>query len=554
MNRLQLLGALVAVLMLAGCASIPSTGQVNAGIELSDSNAIELDILARGPQDGDSQEQILQGFLAAAASPQLDYRIAREFLTTNFSKDWKPDSGTTVDQAAERSSSSTSSSTMALRIKPVATVADDGVYSQASSTAAETRNYGFEQVNGQWRISSAPQGIVIDQPTFGIVFGAYSLEFFSQDGQFLVPDVRWFARRETTQTAIVRALVAGPVDWLSTGVVSAVPTAARLDADSVPVTGSTATVNLAVDTVPSAETLSRIHAQLLESLSGVSGITSVNLAINGTTENVNALVPAPTVSPRVDTRPAVLTATGFGFISSVSRQLEELPELSAALVAAAPIAISLGVNAGFAAALTENGILRVAGNTTETVWSGSDWLAPSADTFGGIWSTRSSARLAWQGADGGSAEFSTGWGDATPRALAVSRDGSRVIAALQTGSLTRLVVSAIARGGDGSPTALGQPFVVTEFDGDALALGWVDSSSVAVLRSGTSSSPVTIAVVGGQTTQSSAPVDAVSLVTGNNVRDLRVLNSAGDLLQPSGASWQVRASGVKVIASQTGTR
>lgn len=551
MPNLRVLVALFAALALAGCASIPSSGAVNAGIELGDSNTIELDILARGPQDGDSQEQILQGFLAAAASPQLDYRIAREFLTASFSKDWKPDSASTVDQPADRSLSVTSETAMSLRIKPVATVADDGVFTAAVSGAAETRNYSFEQVAGQWRISAAPQGIVIDQPTFGIVFGKYALEFFSPDGQFLVPDVRWFARRETTQTAIVRALVAGPVDWLEAAVTSAVPAAARLDADSVPVSGSTATVNLAVDTVPSAETLSRMQTQLQASLAGVSGISTVSVAINSTTENISPLVPAPIQTPRVDTRPVVLTADGFGYVSSVSGQIEPISTLSAAMVDLSPLAVSLGVNAGYAAVLTASGVARVTPAGSQAVWNGTDWLAPSADPYGGIWSARSAGKLSWSGPDGGNAEFSTGWGSDELTALSISRDGSRVAATLHSGAFTRLVVSAISRGGDGSPTGLGAPLLVAEFDGGVRGLAWADPTAVSVLRDTDSIANITI---GGQATALSTPVGATSLATGNSVRELRVLTSSGELAQPSGASWQVRASGVRVLAQQTGLR
>ncbi|MFM6975182.1 MAG: GerMN domain-containing protein, partial [Agromyces sp.] len=378
------LSVLLVIVTLSGCASIPTSGQVNAGIELGDNNAVELDILARGPQDGDSPEQILQGFLAAAASPQLDYRIAREFLTAEFSKEWKPDSGTTVDRAADRAVS-TEGATASLRIRPLASVSDDGVYTAAAAGSAETRNYSLQEVSGQWRISAAPQGIVIDQATFGIVFGTYALQFFSPDARFMVPDVRWFALRETTQTAIVRAVVAGPVSWLQSGVTSAVPSGARLDADSVPISGSTATINLAVDTMPSADMLSRMRAQFLTSLNGVAGISAIELAINGTVENINPLLPAPTLTPRVDARPVVLTADSFGFLSGVSAQVEPISALAGALLRIAPDAIALGPEASFAAARTTNGIWRVTSSGAQPVWTGPGWLPPSVDSAGGIW-------------------------------------------------------------------------------------------------------------------------------------------------------------------------
>lgn len=552
------LAALGTVLALAGCASIPSSGSVQQGITLDNSGSVQVDILARGPQDGDSQQQILDGFLAAAASPQHDYQIAREFVTSDFSQQWKPDSATTVDQIDQRTSSATSDTSIALRIKPIANVSDQGDYAAANADTSETRNYSFAQVNGQWRITAAPQGVVIDQATFGVVWSSYSLNFFSLDANYLVPDVRWFARRETTQTAIVRALIAGPSDWLVSGVSSAVPTGARLDADTVPVANGTATVNLAVDAIPSTDTLSRIETQLLSSLGGVNAISQVAIQINGVPENVGTMLPAPTSTPKVDSRPVVLNGSGFGYLSAVSGQLESIAPLAAALTALAPRAITVGVNAQFAAATSGSGVYRVTSSGSSQVFAGGGWTAPTADPNGGIWATRSASVVSWQAADGGTAQFATGWGSDTVVAIAVSRDGTRLAGLLQSGGVMRLVVSAIARGGDGSPTAIGAPLVVSTIDGSAATggapLAWLDPSTLGVLGGGSEVS-FTSAVIGGQSTAIAAPTGSVTVAGGNSSRDVRVETSAGELfLMQSGTGWQSRSTGVQVLAQQTGLR
>lgn len=536
------------VLALAGCASIPTTGAVYAGVALPDTNSIEVDILARGPQDGDSQEQILQGFLAAAASPKLDYAVAREFLTSDFSKTWKPDSSATVDQSADRSTSATSDASIALRIKPMATVSDEGVYTTSQSGSAETRNFSFTQVNGQWRISQAPQGIVIDQPTFGIVFGSYSLQFFSPDWSYFVPDLRWFARRETTQTAIVRALITGPTSWLKPGVISAIPEGASLEADSVPLTGSTATVNLAVQTVPTSEQLSRIQAQIQSSLIGLSGVSTVQLAINGTDENVATLVPMPT-TPIVDSRPAVLTSNAFGYLSTVSAQVQPFSGISDAVVKLAPSAAALGVNASMAAALTSVGIYRVTAQGSAIVWAGSGWLAPTVDPGGGIWTSRA-GKVEWQGSDGGQAEFDPGWNGSTATALAVSRDGTRIAAVVNSGGVERIVVNAIARGGDGSPTGLGSAALVANLDGAAASLSWNSSIGVSALTANSDAFEVVSANVGGQSTSLNAPSASTAVSVGNGTREIRVLTGNGTLQQAAGTSWQERATQILVLSQQ----
>ncbi len=547
--------AAVTVMLLAGCAAIPDAGTVRQGLQPDGNSAVQLDydILARGPQGGETQAQILQGFLAAAASPQLDYRIAREFLSPDFSKDWKPDSGASVDQAGQRTTTVTGDTTIALRIKPIATVSDEGVYSASAPNAVETRNYQFTQLGGQWRISSAPQGIVLDQPTFGIVFGVYGLEFFSPDGNYLVPDVRWFARRETTQTAIVRALLAGPSPWLAPGVVNAVPSGASLAADTVPVNRAVATVNLALDTVPTMDTLSRIQTQLTSSLSGVSGISTVNIEVNGTSENVPIQQPIPIQTPRVDIRPAVLTANGFGNLSTVSWQLESESPFSSALSSLKPSSVSLGINGQLAAALSSDGIYRVTGGSTSQLWAGSGWAAPTIDPAGGIWATRNSNTVSWQPQAGAARNFSTAWGSATVSAISMSRDGTRLAATLQTGTDLRVVVSAVLRGSDGTPSGLGPPLLVTEGSGAAQSLSWVDPTHLSMLSTD-SGGTVTTMTIGGQSTTVAAPSGAFALVAGNGVRELWILTESGELLQVSGLSWQSRASGVLTLAQQLGVR
>lgn len=540
-------------LVLTGCASIPTSGAVNSGIQLDDSSAVELDILARGPQPGDSQEQILDGFLAAAASPQLDYRIAREFLTPEFSKAWKPDAGTTIDRIVDRAAQPTGRSSMALRIRPTASVSDDGVYTAASTGAAETRNFSLQQVDGEWRIASAPQGIILDETSFGIVFGSYTLQFLSPDGRFFVPDVRWFARRETTQTAIVRALVAGPVPWLAPGVQSAIPVGARLDSDSVPVVGSTATVSLAVDTPPSISELTRMQSQLRLSLAGVTGVTAVALVVNGTVENLPPSGSTATLSPAVDARPAVLTADGFGFLSSASGQIEVERTLSRALVAANPSAIALGSGGGFAAIRSARGIERVTSSGSQVLRAGESWLAPSVDPQGGVWVADSATELDWLGPNGAELRLPTSWGSAPIRGIAVSRDGARVAALLQAGQTVRVVVCAIGRAADGRPTGLGAPQLIAAVPGLGDTVAWADPTTVAVLgTSGASGRALSFIQVGGQVSSLTAPATAVSIAFGNSSRDVRVLDSAGQLLQPSGSTWQVRSAGVRVLATQTG--
>ena len=57
--------------------------------------------------------------------------------------------------------------------------------------------YSFVQENGEWRISGGPDGIVLSQSSFSVVFTERALYFFDPTYTYLIPDVRWFASRAT---------------------------------------------------------------------------------------------------------------------------------------------------------------------------------------------------------------------------------------------------------------------------------------------------------------------------------------------------------------------
>ena len=83
-SRIVAASAAVIALLLSGCASIPSSGPVQAGDPLPADTANDVDILVPGPADGAGQRDILEGFITAALSPRNNYQVAREFLTAEF--------------------------------------------------------------------------------------------------------------------------------------------------------------------------------------------------------------------------------------------------------------------------------------------------------------------------------------------------------------------------------------------------------------------------------------------------------------------------------------
>ena len=76
--------------VLGGCTALPtSSGVSRSGVAASDTNA--LIETAPGPGEGDSAEDVVNGFLRAAiAGFSDDFATAKQFLTERTATQWKP--------------------------------------------------------------------------------------------------------------------------------------------------------------------------------------------------------------------------------------------------------------------------------------------------------------------------------------------------------------------------------------------------------------------------------------------------------------------------------
>ena len=89
---LAALAVLTAVLAVAGCVSVPSAGPVLSyplAQQTSGQNGQNLQVIAQGPSSTWKPNEIVTGFLTAAAAIG-DQQVAKEFLTPQASKNWNP--------------------------------------------------------------------------------------------------------------------------------------------------------------------------------------------------------------------------------------------------------------------------------------------------------------------------------------------------------------------------------------------------------------------------------------------------------------------------------
>ncbi|RXZ67201.1 GerMN domain-containing protein [Agromyces albus] len=538
--------AIMSAVMLAGCVSIPSSGAVNAGNSAVVDEDPEFDIIAPGPIVDGTPEQIVQGFMDAAVSPGNNYRVARQFLTPAFADEWQADAAATIYTGARRPIAIDESS-MIVEVTPVASLTAGGQYAVTESRAAIPLPYRLEQVDGQWRISEAPPGVVIDEANFASVFRKHALYYFDPEYRYLVPDVRWFAGRDSVQTSIVKALLTGPAEWLAPGVVSAFPDGVRLDPDAVPVDGTVASVDLSGAAFDDLLTVQRMQEQLDASLVGkVRNVSRVTLSLNGLEQDVPDLPGQVVVNPRVAQRPVVYDGASFGYLATSGESIDPIPGLSAEVETLAPTGAALGPDAESAAVRSAGGVsLVLAGEAPVLLDPRADLVVPAIDGAGYVWSVPrgSPDQLVVFAPDGTDQPLDVPWGGSSIAAIEVSRDSTRLIALVGDGARTQFVVASIQRDTDGRIALGPMALRLDDTAGTPLDVAWLDASNVASLTAlpdGTTR--LVTQEIGGFASDRQGPDGGVLLDGGNSITDIRVLTSAGALNVRSGVGWQARTS------------
>lgn len=550
--------AAVLLVALAACASIPDSGPVRQGAPVAQVNdPLDLDFNPSPPEKGASQQRIVQGFIDAASSPKNNFQVAREYLTKSMAASWNPDESVTVDDGRNRSYDD-QGTLWRVEVTPVANVDAVGSFHPVASTAPVGLNYQLVRENGEWRISVAPDGVVIDDPTFRAVYAQQTLYFYSPGWGYLVPDARWFpARVASAATRVASALLAGPAPWLSGAVATAFPKGTQLAVPSVTTAGGVAQVDLSSEAGQAdAMQLQRMQYQLEQSLGSLA--QSVQLSIEGNVQQVPSLGASalPLRNPPVDSHPFVYRGDVFGSLNGDT--VSALGGMSDKIVALQPIAVTLNASRDQAAVLSAGGVYSVRKSGEPARVDGRPGLiGPSVDPDGWVWSVPADAPRAIQVAtpSGGDPHAVTAdWPGATSiLSLAVSRDGTRVAALLRTTTGYSLMAAGIIRGGNGSPASLTDPIELAVPDGTPRSAAWTSDLTVAVLST-TSGQATDIAqqTVGGEQTTTAGPASGRTIVGASGLAPYLVLSDDGTLLAPTGTGWQAQTDKVGAVAVQQG--
>lgn len=548
----RVLTVLVAFALLTGCASLPTDGSVHPGVEAGQDEGVAY-VVADDPQPGDGPAQIVRGFQSAAvAGIADDFNTARKFLTQNTRSDWDPAAQVVIyDGSAPLTYDDTVEGTVTVSATVVATVDDEGVYTQAAPGTMATITYELvSDAAGEWRISDLPDGVLMSEVNFSTLYRKTPLYFISSDGTALVPDLRWYPTRNSA-TYAVRGLMAGAAEWLAPAVISAIPDGTELSIDSVTVSGGVATVPLtaAVQTA-SAQDRALLVEQIQRTLTALPQVQGVQVTVGDVPLEVSASAPDLRVNPGVGRTLTVLT-TGDRLAAYNGAEVSELPD-SVDLSSLDPADPAVGYLSNEQTVLLAGHTRLVTAATTTAdatvLLEGENLLPPSYAPNGWIWTgeQENTGELTIARAEGNVETIETpALAGMHVRGLRVSRDGARLALIVDSDGSVQVLVHAITIDSDGTPNGLGPPLMVGRELTQARDLVWVDETQLAVLGVSQTALSVHVVEVGGRTTPLPSVPETVRVAAARGVRDLYLATEDGTLYGRSGNGWAPIASGVR---------
>ena len=547
-----------AALVLAGCSSIPTVGPVGtASAQQGGEQREEAVFSPEAPTAGATAQEIIRGFMDAGTGAADDYNVARQFLSPLMVDTWSP-----AEQAIVYSSSrvvaTADPNLFQIQLEIQSKVDGQGIRNEVPPGSTETIPVRMEKVQGEWRISDVPDGIMLTLASFPAVFTAHNLYFYSSDYEFWVPDTRWFIQRAGIAANIVNAMLVGPAPYLRGAVVSAFPAGTVMARDAVPVASGEATVDFAADSLRDSPDLNRqqMLKQLEQNLRSLNNITSVAMTEGqrpvdlgkGTGEVKNA-----TADPSAGPTQIVVYQGELAYYDDGPRPIEGLPPVAEY----GPRNPAMSVGGATIAFLDsqENTLLATGtGQDVRVVAEGDDrFTAPSIDRKQWIWTAEASGAGSQVLAipPGGTRETAAVPAAAWLEGLAVtelrvSRDGTRVLVAASQAGRSVILVAGIVRSPEGVPVTLTAPVPlgVPEEAGAVNRVKWASEDTVVAVQAGAQEATPVILRLGREAERLAPEEGIVGLSAGNGVEDVFIQTEAG-IFNRVGSSWPLRTEGVR---------
>ncbi|PLS27489.1 LpqB family beta-propeller domain-containing protein [Bifidobacterium parmae] len=454
--------SVVAAVSAAGACSSPIGLPVGGGVQAFSSVEQQTQRVytnPEGPAADDQPEGIVEGFFnAMPAGVQSDgYRVARQFLTSQASEQWKGDLSAIIydgtpnftRKATAQTGSPEASGGIVVEVElnVVGRLDSHGLYTpEPSNGSATVLTYAMAQSGGQWRISRLPDGVAVSSADFEQVFRQVSVYQLDAAGKHLVPDVRWLSWRNW-RTQAVREVLDGGSAWLGDAVRDVNTTKTALAVDSVPVTDGKPHVQLTGEFLR-LDQESRVALVHLIRLTLGDGVSSAQVQVSvdgGDYSTIDSGFDLDNEQPNV----GLYTLTDGRVVSLGSSSPLRVGETDGY-----PDARGFAFSQDGGAVLRADGVvecLKADASSCGVMFSGARPSFISGGLDGEIWAVSDGGHSLYVSRGGVERHLSVGWlGAESIRAVTVSPEGARLALALDDG----VVMVGVSRDDNLAPAGL----------------------------------------------------------------------------------------------------
>lgn len=481
----------IVMLVLTGCSAIPTAGPVGtlqARTLSTDDEAPNFNVT--GPTGGESPDGIVRGFFRGGLSAADNYAVAREYMSPELAAKWDATERTlVVDNDPKFAQVDASEDQITANVRVTRILDANGVRQDRPKGENTDLDFSLKRVGGEWRLSKAPNGIVVESSSFDYAFSAVTLYFFADPAlSTLVPDVRWMAKRQGRTAAVASALLAGPAPSLKNAVYSAFPEGSKLSRVSVPVENKVATVDVpeSVLTDASDQTRQSMLYQLERTLIDPVNVNSVRLTADQNPVDVGPRASEPRINPAPDgTMVGVKDDEVVRYADGETREVEGGSKVGTALSdpTISPVQEAYAVLSGGRRELK----LLTQDASVRTLLKGTQLVAPSFDSHSWVWTAQGipgAQVLAVRAAGGAPVRLDGAWlGKGRITGLRVSADGTRLAMTIRREDGDHLMIAGIQRDRQGRPEGLATPMELT-LSVKATSVAWASDSELVVSAPG----------------------------------------------------------------------
>ncbi|WP_433889736.1 LpqB family beta-propeller domain-containing protein [Streptomyces sp. CA-111067] len=577
-------------LLLAGCASMPSSGEVR---KVDDSHSADSDaqvrVGAKAPHANESPSDIVGGFMEATTSSEADFATARQYLTKKADASWHGASTITVLSSGglpsqDDTGSDKNKAQFTLYGTEAATVDAKHAYSpNPQPDKSFQTSFHLTKVDNKWRIDALAPGLVLSESDFQRMYHSVNMYYYASLGidaqrqgatrQPLVADPMYL-RQETDADPLqttVSALFDGPTDFLAPVVSSPVPAGTKLyskGADHGVTLDDSQHLRVRLDSKGdhiSHPQCVRLAGQLFATVQAQASAKLESAEVqraDGSTACVLAGRDAPPPGP-----PESADSVEQYFIGQQGQLMRLGSESTIATAVPGPLgddkahlsSVAVRRDEGMAAGVLANRLQLVVGSLrddralgapvyTSSAHDGKNGLtAPSWDGLGDLWvadrSTAVSKLLILRGGTGKAVEVPVTGLQGRVESVRVAADGVRIALVVNENGTNKLELGVIDRGGtvsDPQFTVTGLT-VLTPAEENVNSVSWAGPSRLVVLGAESGVQQIQYVSTDGS---AAPPLEAISSALSvaasedQNAPLLASFNGAVYRLAPADANWK----------------